>query len=270
MAKTITNIKNKEIISEKNFLHLGYGKTSKAFKITVSDLDFTCKKIKKKYYDDVKNEIKLLKLMSYEKYFPNFNKIIKQKDHYYVLYEYIDGLDLHQMINNPLFPINSKLISTIIYQVTEGLECLFSHNYIHLDIKLENILIQKTKPIKIKIIDLAFCSKINKKDNKLDGIIGTLGYCSPEIILYRRYYHNSDIWSLGVVMYALFNKYDLFDFNKYFHIITNFTNIQEYNDSNFSKFDVLSLDLLTNMLIKNPNYRYSIKDVLNHPFLKKP
>ena len=45
---------------------------------------------------------------------------------------------------------------------------LFRYNYIHLDIKFENIIISKTRPIKIKIIDLAFCKKLDQKNHLSD------------------------------------------------------------------------------------------------------
>ena len=69
------------------------------------------------------------------------------------------------MLKNPTFPINTnESISTIIREIALGLHSLFTYNYVHLDIKFENIIISKTKPIKIKIIDLAFCKKLDKKN----------------------------------------------------------------------------------------------------------
>ena len=77
----------------------------------------------------------------------------------------------------------STTLATIVKEITYGLDALFKHNYVHLDIKFENIIIKKTKPIQIKIIDLAYCRKLNVKNNFYNHC-GTYGYiASPEVII---------------------------------------------------------------------------------------
>ena len=247
---------------------LGYGASGQAFKIRINSIDITCKKIKKSEKNYVKNEIKLLKLMSYEIHFPVFYNKLVTDSNVYLLYRYIDGVDLFQMIKEPLFSLDSNTISKIILEIATGLDYLFSHNYVHLDIKLENIIIKKTKPVRIKIIDLAFCEKINKLNNKLHNYVGTPGYCAPEIILHKRYYHNSDIWSLGILLTILFQKFDIFGngWKTYYKNIKKYNNFDDI-ENNMLIEDEDVLDLLSNMLVKNPYQRYSIKDVLNHKYI---
>lgn len=266
------NIKQmrKSNFNEKNFnnVRIGEGATSETFKICINSLDITCKKIIKSEEENIDNEIKLLKLMSYEIHFPIFFNKIVSKNNTYLLYRYIDGIDLYEMIKNPTFLLDKNTISKIILEIATGLDYLFCNNYVHLDIKPENIIIKKTKPIRIKIIDLAFCKKINNSNNKLKYRIGTVGYCAPEIILHKRYCHNSDIWSLGILLFVLFKKFNTFslEYKNYIENIKNYDNF-DYIKKYFLNTDEIVLDLLSNMLVKNPNNRYSIRDVLNHKYI---
>ena len=268
------NIKKmrKSNFNEKDYnnILLGCGATSETFKIRINSINLTCKKIKKseEKYIDIDNEIKLLKLMSYEIHFPIFFNKIVSKNNTYLLYRYIDGIDLYEMLKKPAFLLDKNTISKIILEIATGLDYLFSNNYVHLDIKPENIIIKKTKPVRIKIIDLACCKKINNSNNKLKNHIGTVGYCSPEILLHKRYCHNSDIWSLGILLFVLFKKFDAFgtNYKMYIKNIKNYNNF-DYIKKYFSNKDENMLDLLANMLVKNPNNRYSIKDVLNHKYI---
>ena len=102
----------------------------------------------------------------------------------------------------------------------------------------------------------------------MENWVGTSGYCAPEIILHKRYYHNSDIWSLGILLSILFQKFDIFgnDWKKYYKNMKNYNNFNDIKSHLLIK-DKDVLDLLDNMLVKNPNNRYSIKDVLNHKYI---
>ena len=188
---------------------LGNGVSCKAFKLNMNNHKITCKKVKKKHFNTAYEEIKILQEIGHNNYLPVFFKAVETQKHLYIMYEYLEGIDLMQMIQNPTYNVKSiDNISTIIKETTLGLYSLFKYNYVHLDIKFENIVISKTKPIKIKIIDLAFCKKLDKKNHPKS--IGTNGYVSPEVLMYKRYFHNTDVWSLGVVLYGLLTDKPVF------------------------------------------------------------
>ena len=72
---------------------------------------------------------------------------------------------------------------------------------VHRDIKLENILLDEDK--KIKIIDFGFSIQVTK-DKKLDTFCGTPSYMAPEITRKQDYYgHLVDIWALGILLYCM-------------------------------------------------------------------
>ncbi len=275
------HINEKETIEKGNFnelnynpIFLGNGITSETYKININNLELTCKKIKKIEKLTAYREVEILKSLDYEHYLPFLYKAIETPSNYYILYSFIEGIDLFEMLKNPTFPINTnESVSTIIREIALGLHSLFKYNYVHLDIKFENIIIQKTKPIRIKLIDLAFCEKLNR-ENKI-AMCGTNGYASPEVVVYNRFFHNSDIWSLGIMMYGLLTNKFLFSRDNYTISLNKFTDLKTYLGTRnplWHKYDNIKSveieDLLNKMVTKNPAYRLSIKGVLNHKFIK--
>ena len=253
---------------------LGNGHYGECYKITMNKKDYTCKKIKFSKNSKFKNETKVLKSIKKREYLPEFFLGFSNLESHYILYNYIPGLDLYQTLKTGFFEINDKKkVLTVISQINNGLFELFNNNLVHLDIKLENIILTNKDPIKIKIIDLESCQKIN---TKIKTYCGTPGYASPEMILQHRYYYNTDIWSLGVILFMLYT-HDNF-------ISKDVCNIANYNwlrffeiyDSNYIKnrlvindsFDNDIYELLKLMLHKLHVYRISIHGLKKHTLLQ--
>jgi len=251
---------------------LGNGVSSETFKISMDDLNLTCKKIKKKYKTDFQNEIKVLKEMQEQSYFPTFHNAIEDKNYYYMMYDYIQGFDLYNMLQcNKIDYTDTKILAHIIREVTLGLKQLFKFNYVHLDLKLENIIINPEPPYNIKIIDVAFAKKLDNGVNKV-GVLGTKSYISPEVLLYNRYFHNTDVWSLGIIIYILITKNHLFpDTPSYSFLeqMKDYTDLEKFSPKYFKikEKDNDLCDLLSKMLVKNQPFRIPIKGILKHKFL---
>ena len=238
-------------INEYNPKKLGEGSSATTYKIIIENDEFTCKcykKIKKEYENQRFKEIEILKQIQ-SKRFPSFCTYLKQLDMIYVFYDYINGNDLFEILDkyyNKINNINSQL--TIIYEITKGLYTLSQHNLIHLDLKPENIIIINFNPIKLKLIDLECVH--NTQKSKIQRDCGTIGYTPPEVILHKKYYYNSDIWSLGCIFFLLLTHYQIFptESESYVKNIESFISI--YNIDN----------MITNILNKLPN---DISDLLN-------
>tara|TARA_Y100001936_G_scaffold243863_1_gene283388 strand:- start:2769 stop:3653 length:885 start_codon:yes stop_codon:yes gene_type:complete len=255
-----------------NPINLGNGVSSETFKISMDNLNLTCKKIKKKYKSDFQNEIKVLREMQEQSYFPTFHNAIEDKDFYYILYDYIEGIDLYTMLQSKKIDYTDiKILAHIIRQITLGLKQFFKFNYVHLDLKLENIIINPKPPYNIKIIDVAFAKKIDSGVNKI-CILGTESYISPEVLLYNRYFHNTDVWSLGIIIYILITKNHLFlptDDYSFLEQMKDYTNLRKFSPKYFKikEKDNDLCDLLSKMLVKNQPFRIPIKGILKHKFL---
>jgi len=76
-----------------------------------------------------------------------------------------------------------------------------SKNIVHRDLKLENILLDESR--NIKIIDFGFSIAI-PYDKKLSIFCGTPSYMAPEIVDKKDYFGPPvDVWALGIVLYVM-------------------------------------------------------------------
>jgi len=89
----------------------------------------------------------------------------------------------------------------IFHQICIALDYMHECEIIHRDVKLENVLLDKSG--NSKLIDFGF-SVFSKDKKALKVFCGTPSYMAPEIV--RRVEYDGkpiDAWSLGVVLYAL-------------------------------------------------------------------
>jgi len=97
--------------------------------------------------------------------------------------------------------IYENIARFIFRQIVEALQYIHSQNIVHRDIKLDNILIDLQN--NIKICDFGVSKSIKKNDVMHDQC-GTPAYIAPEILKNCGYEgFGVDIWSAGVVLYAM-------------------------------------------------------------------
>ena len=267
IKKNIKIIK-KELFKTRKNNHIGFGVSSNVFKIKLKDKYIACKVIKEGWEKEAMEEIKILKSISNvnsNNRLPNFVCSFKQSLNDTICYDFIDGVDLFTFITKTdHFYKNENLIVELIYQILEGLENLLEINLVHLDIKPENIVIQSITPMKITIVDLCFCNDYTK-NNKLDKILGTFGYISPEMLIKQSFYHNTDIWSIGIIIFLLYTKTFIFEVEevKYVEIMCSVNKIINKLQLGLSKVPKKIKKLLMMCLRYNTNYRISIVGLKN-------
>ena len=97
--------------------------------------------------------------------------------------------------------MDEPLAKVLFKQIIEGIGYIHSKSILHRDIKLDNILLDGKG--KVKIADFGV-SKIVKKGEVMCEQSGTPAYIAPEIIRDKGYKgFKADLWSAGVVLYAL-------------------------------------------------------------------
>ena len=90
-------------------------------------------------------------------------------------------------------------------QIIAGVEYLHKLNIVHRDLKPENLLLTQDK--NIKIVDFGL-SNTYKTGETLKTACGSPCYAAPEMIAGKRYFGSQvDIWSCGVILYALICGY---------------------------------------------------------------
>jgi serine/threonine protein kinase len=117
----------------------------------------------------------------------------------YIVMEYVDGttLEQHSRPGN-LLPIN--WVIEIIFKCTKALDYAAKQGVIHRDIKPANILLSGENDIKISDFGAALTNAT--ETTQVTGI-GSPAYMSPEQVKEQLLTHQTDIFSLGVVLYQM-------------------------------------------------------------------
>ncbi len=141
----------------------------------------------------------------------------KTKDTPFIATEFIDGKNLRMRMDEGEISLREAL--DIASQAASALVAAHAAGIIHRDIKPENIMIRDDRLVKVVDFGLAKIAgtpRIETEDSVLSNqtdpqlsapglVMGTLAYMSPEQAAGKAVDAPSDIWSLGVVMFEMFN-----------------------------------------------------------------
>lgn len=119
----------------------------------------------------------------------------------YMVMEYVDGPDLKDYIrmNSPL---SLHEIIHIMDQILSAVALAHKHNVIHRDLKPQNILMDKRG--NVKIADFGIAVALNQSSvTQTNSIMGSVHYMSPEQTRGGLVTKQSDIYSLGIILYEL-------------------------------------------------------------------
>ncbi len=128
--------------------------------------------------------------------------LFKENGTAYFVMSYEEGENLENYIKNNS-PMTQKEIEEIIFPLLEGLKHIHKHNILHRDIKPANILITKDKrPI---LIDFGTARNQLLQHSKKLTAVYTEGYASLEQHIQSKEGTYTDIYAIGMIMYAMMN-----------------------------------------------------------------
>jgi eukaryotic-like serine/threonine-protein kinase len=119
----------------------------------------------------------------------------------YIVFEYVEGETLKERIRRMgRLPIDEAIAYTI--EIARALGCAHSNQIVHRDIKPQNVLIDAEGSA--KVTDFGIARSLQEEGLTADGrVLGTTDYVSPEQALGQDVNGQSDIYSLGVVLYEM-------------------------------------------------------------------
>ncbi|XP_060574978.1 5'-AMP-activated protein kinase catalytic subunit alpha-2-like isoform X16 [Ruditapes philippinarum] len=210
----------------------------------------------------IRKEIQNLKLFRHPHIIKLYQVISTPTDIFMVM-EYVSGGELFDYIVK-----NGKLqeheARRFFQQIVSGVDYCHRHMVVHRDLKPENLLLDHNRNVKLADFGL---SNMMHDGEFLRTSCGSPNYAAPEVISGKLYAGPEvDVWSCGVILYALLCGTLPFDDE---HVPTLFRKIKSgiFNIPEYLHKEVVSL--LCHMLQVDPLKRASMKDVREHEWFKK-
>ena len=217
-----------------------------------------------------KVEIDILKIAQH----PNIIKlydVFENENYIYIIMEYCSGGDLLSYFEHYEYELPEAKVCEIIHKLSMAIYYLHSYGIVHRDLKPENILMTDlTSNADIRLLDFGL-SKIVGNDEKCTEPYGTLSFVAPEVLQGKPYDKSVDLWSIGIITFLLLCGYMPFDDKHSEREIARQT-IQDpvpYENKIWSKLTPEAKTFVDGLLQKKPEKRYTIKEVLEHPWIKK-
>ena len=119
----------------------------------------------------------------------------------YIVFEYVEGETLKDRIRRlGRLPVDESLAYAI--EIARALGCAHAHEIVHRDVKPQNVLLDPEGSA--KVTDFGIARSLRDDGLTADGrVLGTTDYVSPEQALGHDVDGQSDIYSLGVVLYEM-------------------------------------------------------------------
>ena len=213
-------------------------------------------------YELVRQELNILRIVKH-KYIVQLYEILETPQHIFIIMEYCEGQDImdyiltrNRLSENESLKYFQQLINALFY--------LHGQNITHRDIKIDNLLLDRN--LDLKLIDFGLSTKY-RDDKLLNQPCGTVVYAAPEVLDCREYHGMlADVWSSGIVLFGMLSGFLPFgdpddEINKKL-ILQGKIEIPKF-------FSREATDLLKHMLDVNPLTRYTLEDIMEHPWFNK-
>lgn len=140
----------------------------------------------------------------------------------YIVMEYIEGINLRQLLTRNNGPLDYRIALPIAEQVLDALGFLHSRKFVHRDISPDNVMLtEENGAQRVKLIDLGIAKSLESTRHltQVGKFIGKVQYASPEQFggdVDAR----SDIYSFGLVLYEMLTNIKPISGNDHYAIIT--------------------------------------------------
>jgi len=241
-------------------------------------------------YENMRKEANLLTALNHPSIIQIYDSYEDDK-HLHMVVEICKGGELYDHVVKPSKGKNNKrdelncpseeVASVIVRRVVDAVAYLHNHNIVHRDLKLENLLF-KMKPnnknkqslTDVRIIDFGLSRKYNTHHRfvslqKLSSFVGTKFYVAPEV-LNHSYTHAVDVWSIGVLAYALLSAKAPFTGRNDQELFDNIQSCGEelkFPSPDFDSVSEIAKDFIRHLLIKEEDRRPTACEVLGHPWM---
>lgn len=214
----------------------------------------------------IEREIIIMKLLNH----PNVLRLYdvwETNKNLYMILEYAEKGELFNLLveRGPL-PENEAI--RFFRQIIIGISYCHALGIVHRDLKPENLLLDNKYNIKIADFGMA---ALETEDKLLETSCGSPHYAAPEIVSGVPYHgFASDVWSCGVILFALLTGRLPFD-EEDGNIRNLLLKVQsgQFEMPDNDEISTEAQNLLSQILLVDPEKRITARDILKHPLLQK-
>ncbi|XP_029948904.1 maternal embryonic leucine zipper kinase [Salarias fasciatus] len=212
----------------------------------------------------VKVEIEAMKNLSHQ-HICRLYQVIETSTQIFMVLEYCPGGELFDYIIAK-DRLTEEETRVFFRQIVSAMAYVHSQGYAHRDLKPENLLIDEDH--NLKLIDFGLCARPKGGlGYELMTCCGSPAYAAPELIQGKAYIGSeADVWSMGVLLFALLCGYLPFDDENCMALYRKITRGQYENPHWLSPGSIL---LLNQMMQVDPKRRLTVRQLLDHPWVIK-
>ncbi|CAD8108509.1 unnamed protein product [Paramecium sonneborni] len=249
---------------------IGSGLTCEVRKVMINEKEYAIKLFKDNCSTEcIKKEINILSQIQHQNV---VHLIDGNPEKRFIITELLEKKDLFDVLAKGQKPFSIASIKYIILQLTAAIQYIHKLGFVHRDMKLENILMDKS--LNIKICDFGFSEPI--KGGFATRSMGTLGYLAPELqsqgLINTEALPIAEVFSLGVCLFLLAFAHPPFRQSTKACAYWRFISTKQWGRywqavDKQNKYDDEFRSLIQGMLEPDPLKRMTIEQVLDHKFL---
>jgi len=211
--------------------------------------------------EELAREITILKSLDN----PNvvkLHRVYETRNHIHMVMDYVSKTDLYKLVvHHGKLP--EEQVARLIKECLRTISYIHSKGVIHRDIKLENVLLEESK---LKLIDFG----MSAFETDCFKLCGSPGYIAPEILAGKPYGPKADIFSTGVVVYALLSGVMPFCGSSEAEVMLKNKECRvEFLHENWVGVSQEAKDLVTQLTKSDSDERASAEEALLHPWFSE-
>ncbi|XP_071954375.1 maternal embryonic leucine zipper kinase-like isoform X2 [Antedon mediterranea] len=212
----------------------------------------------------VKTEIKALQELVHQ-HICTLYEVVETEKKIFMVMEYCPGGELFDYIVAK-DRLREEEARAFFRQIVSAVAFIHFNGYAHRDLKPENLLLDEEQSL--KLIDFGLAAKPKGgMSNHLTTCCGSPAYAAPELISGKQYLGaEADVWSMGVLLYALLCGFLPFDDENVSHL---YRKIQKgvYEEPEWLSSGCK--EIIRQLLQVNPKRRITVSKLIEHPWVTK-
>jgi calcium/calmodulin-dependent protein kinase I len=213
------------------------------------------------------DEVAILASLSHPHIVPLID-FFEEKDCYFLVMELMSGGDLFDRIGKKK-SYHEADARDLVIKMLKAMSYCHNHKIAHCDMKPKNLLLMsEDNDSFIKLADFGFAARCNEPKS-LTKQCGTPFFVSPEILMRQPYDEQSDMWSVGCIVFLLLSGNLPFMGRSQKELFRKIVSGKyEFDEADWCDVSNDAKDLVEKLLVLDPDMRLNAAEALKHDWLK--